>query len=67
MKIKELSPIMFQIRNPQKCVLQNTARKLSIDYLINELEWYKSGDLNIKIIGEQASMWKSLADKNDSI
>ena len=61
-KTKELIQETLIIKNPKKCIITNPARKLSQIYLDKELEWYLSGDKNIKMIAPYASMWTRIAD-----
>lgn len=43
------------------------ARKLKLDYIKKEFLWYLKGDRYDLSITEQASMWKTLINKDDSI
>ncbi len=66
-KTKELIQETLVIENPKKCVITNPARKFSLKYLEEELKWYMSGDKSIKNIGEHASLWKKIADKDGNV
>jgi thymidylate synthase len=67
LKTKELINATMEIRNPQACVLTNPHRKLSLDYLEAEFDWYLSGSLTIEKIGEKASMWKRIANDDGTV
>ncbi|MAG38112.1 hypothetical protein CMI45_01870 [Candidatus Pacearchaeota archaeon] len=62
LKTKELVMPMLIIENPERCVITNPARRLNIDYLQAELDWYLSFDKNVEGIKDYASMWEKLAD-----
>jgi len=67
MKIKELVNAQFKLTKPRSCIITNPERKLSIEYLKSELEWYKSGDLSVKNISKVASMWGRIADSEENV
>jgi len=64
-KTKELIQEQIIIKNPNKCFVKNKARKLSEEYIKKEMEWYLSGNKNVKEIGKYAKMWKIIADENN--
>lgn len=57
---KELINQTLVIEHPMECILSNPHRKLSLDYVNREFDWYMSGELTIDGIKDHASMWKSL-------
>ena len=66
-KTKELIQETIVIENPADCVVKNPARKLSLDYLKKEMEWYLSGNKNIKEIGKTAEIWNKIANKDGTV
>lgn len=66
-KTKELIKPQIIIKNPEYCIISNPARKLSIEYLQKEFDWYMSGDKSINNIKNYASMWEKIADKNNEV
>lgn len=65
METMELMNEIVCIENPITintiCTLKE--RKLSRKYLNAELNWYRSGDLDIEYISEFSSMWSKIADE----
>ena len=55
------------LTNPKNNIVTLKDRKLSKKYLAAELEWYKSGDLNIEKIKKYSSMWSKICDENGNI
>lgn len=53
--------------NPTQPVLDFIARKTPMKYAEAELKWYDSMDLSVKEIGEQAAIWKAIADTNGNV
>jgi len=64
---KELINATIEITNPLNVVLSNPHRKLSLDYLESEMEWYASGSLDSSWIGTKASMWNSIANPDGTV
>ena len=60
MATKELINQVLVIENPLDSIIKNPHRKLSVDYIKHEFDWYMSGDLTIEKIQDHASMWKRL-------
>lgn len=66
-KVKEIINASITVDDSRMCVLTNQYRKLSLTYLQDEFDWYLSGDLSTKDIGEKASMWKKIADEDGNV
>lgn len=66
-KTRELIDATMIIEDPMKCVLSNPNRKLSIDYLKAEFDWYISGSLYIDDIKNHASMWEKISDNDGKV
>jgi len=55
------------VLNPRQKYLYFGARNTPKEYVKAEHEWYMSRDLNIKMIGEHASMWKKVCSMNGEV
>jgi thymidylate synthase len=53
--------------DPTQKVLKFNGRKTPEKYVAEELKWYDSEDRSVKDIGEKATIWKSVADKDGII
>lgn len=65
--VKEIVNYTIVMSDPQRCVIINKHRKLSVKYLAAELLWYFDGDLSVEKIVLYASMWSKLADKDGNV
>jgi|TARA_R100001530_G_scaffold34477_3_gene26931 thymidylate synthase len=66
-RTKELIQPTLIVEDVTQNIVKNPARKLSMDYLNTEMEWYLSGDLSIDKIGKSASLWKEIADEYGNV
>lgn len=67
LKTKELINYSVCINNPRLTILTNPHRKLSIEYLKAEFDWYLSGELNIDKIKQHASMWEKIKNPDGTV
>jgi len=56
-EIKEIIGASFILTNIENNIVSLKERKLDIEYLNAELNWYSKGDRNVNKIGQKASMW----------
>lgn len=64
LKTRELIAPKIILENPTKCIITNSGRKFSVDYLKHELEWYLSCKKSISKIKKFAKMWGRIKNKN---
>lgn len=63
----ELNDFWLTLLNPEKSIVTIPARKLNMDYLKAEMDWYKSGDLSVEEIGKHAKFWLSLQNPDGTV
>lgn len=63
----ELNDAWIHIENPGLGVCTLGSRDINTSYLTNELNWYKSGSLNVADIEKHSSFWTKLADTNGTV
>ena len=67
LKTLELTDVWLELANPIDSIVTLPGRKLDMDYLRGEMEWYKSGSLNVEDIAKHSKFWKKLADTNGTV
>jgi len=67
LETKELIQQTLRILYPDKCIVTNLERHLSLQYLGAEILWYLSGDKTTEKIEKYASMWRHLKGKNGEV
>lgn len=67
LKTRELHDVYITLLNPESCVCDINAREFSMEYLIKELNFYKSGSLDVEDIAKASKFWNSIADENGKI
>jgi len=67
LKTLEIEDATMCLLNPKNNIITVPERKLNLDYLKAELEWYKSGDLNPDKIKEYAKMWDNIRNPDGTI
>jgi thymidylate synthase len=55
------------IKDPTRCIMKNTIRKLPIRYCIGELLWYLSGNNNLSAIQHYSSSWDRMSDDGKTV
>ena len=63
----ELPDAWLTIHNVANPVISVPERKLDLNYLKAEMDWYRSGDLSIAEIGKHASMWRRIANPDGTV
>ncbi|HJO92326.1 MAG TPA: thymidylate synthase [Victivallales bacterium] len=63
----ELNDAWLVLENINECVVNLPERNLDLNYLHGELEWYKSGSLDVKDIEKYSKFWTKLADSNGTV
>lgn len=60
--IKEIRNFQFVLTDPDNCICNLPARKISMKYLSAETLWYLSQDYTDNVIGLYGSLWKRIAE-----
>lgn len=63
----ELLNYSIKILKPELSICTLKSRNLNYNYIEKELDWYKSGDLNIEKISPYAKIWKEICDEKGYI
>lgn len=66
-KTLEIEDAVMILNNPKNSVITLPARKLNLEYLAAELQWYKTGDLSPEFIKQFSSFWGKLEDENGKV
>lgn len=64
---RELIMASLKIAQPERCILQNPARKISCRYIQKEIDWYLSGTKSVEQIADHARMWSEVADADGTV
>ena len=67
LKIKEINDCWLILDDPYDSSCTLKSRNMSEDYLKGEMEWYRSGSLNVKDVEKFSKFWSELADSNGTI
>lgn len=67
LKTLEIEDAIMILTNPDNSIITLPARKLNLNYLDAEMQWYKSGDLNINFIKQYSSMWDRIKNPDNTI
>lgn len=63
---KEIFNCRFAIKNPTLNNICMWPKKMSLNYLIHELEWYWSGSNSTQEIGKYAKLWLKITDDGET-
>lgn len=67
LKTLELNDAWLEVEDISDPIISLKSRKLDLDYLDKEMEWYHSGSLMACDISENASMWDRIKDTNGTV
>ena len=63
LKTRELRDVMLTLDIPRDAICTLDERGLDMDYLEGELEWYKSGSLDVKDIAKHSKFWNKIQNE----
>jgi thymidylate synthase len=66
LRVLELYPASFELRNPRNRLITNSRRKWSLPLALGEFSWHVSGSNEVEFIEYYASRWRDFAE-NETI
>lgn len=66
-KTLELQNVWLTLNDASKSIVELPERGINKKYLHGELEWYKSGSLNVKDIAKYSKFWNKIANPDGSV
>jgi thymidylate synthase len=67
LKTRELRDVMLTLDIPRDAICTLDERGLDMDYLEGELEWYKSGSLDVKDIAKHSKFWNKIQNEDGTV
>ena len=63
----ELENVLLTLTDPKNSIVTLPERKINMNYLNAEMEWYKNGDLSINKISKHSSFWSKIANPDNTV